>query len=285
MAVSLVIHALLFLWLGMRSTILPSTPTLTEITWLEPAAIPAPAVKAAPKTKERPIVVTPPQNPEHFVRKTSESDFAPRPQAKEASEDILQRKLAALERKATTTQASIADIVTPKAYGQPALASVPNDGPPSKSVSLDRRSGTSPRPITLGRSAPQRAMPATALGTVPERTAAPAKIEKTDSSARRIIDGMSLAGPVADRPLVSYRKPDYPDWAKSDGVEATLSLYFIVLPNGKVKENIVIERTSGFGDFDQNAIDALLAWRFEALKSGETGEQWGSITFNFRLAD
>jgi TonB family protein len=285
MVASIAIHVLLFLWLGTRHIILPSTQTLTEITWLEPAPIAPPAVKAAPIPKERPIVVTPAQTPEHFVRRTDESDFAPRPQAREASEDILHRKLAALERKATTTQASIADIMAPNAYGQPALASVPNDGPPSKSVSLDRRSGTSPRPITLGRSAPKRAMPASALGTVPERTAEPAKLEKTDSSARRIVDGMSLAGPVADRPLVSYRKPEYPEWAKNDGVEASLSLYFIVLPNGKVKENILIEKTSGFEDFDQNAINALLAWRFEALKSGETGEQWGSITFNFRLAD
>ena len=37
MVVSIAIHVLLFLWLGMRHTILPSTPTLTEITWLDPA--------------------------------------------------------------------------------------------------------------------------------------------------------------------------------------------------------------------------------------------------------
>jgi len=283
--VSLAIHALLFLWLGMRHTILPSTPTLTEVTWLDPAPPPPPAVKVAPQVKMKPILVTPPQNPEHFVRRTSESDFAPNPQAKDASEDILHRKLAALERKATTTQASIVDVMAPKVYDRPALAGVSSDGPPVKGVSLARQSGTSPRPIQLARSAPQRAMHAAALGSAPERAVAPAKIDKTDSSARRIIDGMSLAGPVADRPLVSYKKPDYPEWAKNDGVEATVSLYFIVLPNGKVKENILIEKTSGFEDFDQNAINALLTWRFEALRSGETGEQWGSITFNFRLAD
>jgi len=285
MVASLAIHILLLLWLGMRHTILPSTPTLTEITWLDPVTIQPPAV-AAPKQVEKRILVTLPQNPEHFVRRTNESDFAPRPQAEDAAEDLLRRKLAALERKANTAQASIADIIAPKAYGRPSLAGVPNEGPPAKgAVSLDRRSGTSPRAIQLARSAPQRAMSAAALGAVPERTIAPAKLERTDSSARRIVDGMSLAGPVADRPLVSYRKPEYPDWAKNDGVEATLSLYFIVLPNGKVKENILIEKTSGFEDFDQNAINALLAWRFEALRSGETGEQWGSIMFNFRLTD
>ncbi len=284
MGVSIAIHVLLFLWLGMRHTILPSTPTLTEITWLDPAPIPPPAV-AAPKPVAKRILVTPPQNPEHFVRKTDESDFAPKPQAREASEDVIRRKLAALERKANTAQASIADIAAPKAYDRPALAGVSSDGPAVKGVSLARQNGPSSRPITLGRAAPQRSAAPATIASAPERAVAPAKLDKRDSSARRIVDGMSLVGPVADRALVSYRKPDYPEWAKTDGVEATLTLYFIVMPNGKVKENIVIEKTSGFGDFDQNAIAALLAWRFEALKSGETGEQWGSITFNFKLSD
>ncbi len=283
MMASVAIHVLLFLWLGMRHTILPSTPTLTEITWLDPAPVPPPAV-AAPKPAAKRILVTPPQNPEHFVRKTDESDFAPKPQAREASEDIIRRKLAALERKASTSQASIADIAAPKAYDRPALAGVSSD-PAAKSVTLARQSGPSSRPITLGRTAPQRSAAPATIASAPERAVAAAKLDKKDSSARRIVDGMSLVGPVADRALVSHRKPDYPEWAKTDGVEATLTLYFIVLPNGKVKENIVIEKTSGFGDFDQNAIAALLAWRFEALKSGETGEQWGSITFNFRLTD
>ena len=284
MMASVAIHVLLFLWLGMRHTILPSTPTLTEITWLDPAPIPPPAV-AAPKPVAKRILVTPPQNPEHFVRKTDESDFAPKPQAREASEDIIRRKLAALERKANTAQASIADIAAPKAYDRPALAGVSSDGPATKGVSLDRQSSPSSRPITLGRAAPQRSAAPATIASAPERAVAPAKLDKRDSSARRIVDGMSLVGPVADRPLISYRKPEYPEWAKTDGVEASLSLYFIVLPNGKVKENILIEKTSGFEDFDQNAINALLTWRFEALRSGETGEQWGSITFNFRLTE
>lgn len=64
-----------------------------------------------------------------------------------------------------------------------------------------------------------------------------------------------------------------------------MNLYFIVLPNGKVKENILIQKTSGFSDFDKSAIEALRTWEFEPLKGGETGEQWGSITFNFRLSN
>lgn len=97
--------------------------------------------------------------------------------------------------------------------------------------------------------------------------------------------GMTLKGPVADRPILSYSAPIYPEWAKREAVEASVQLYFEVLPGGQVKENILVEKTSGFEDFDQNAIRALRTWRFEELAPGTTGEQWGSITMKYRLDD
>ena len=30
---------------------------------------------------------------------------------------------------------------------------------------------------------------------------------------------------------------------------------------------------------------AIVTWKFEALKAGSTGEQWGTVTFNYRLSD
>jgi len=42
----------------------------------------------------------------------------------------------------------------------------------------------------------------------------------------------------------------------------------------------------GFGGpFQDNARVALRGWRFEPLHAGRTGEQWGTITFHFRLRD
>jgi TonB family protein len=284
--VSLGVHALLFLLLALRHTIAPPPPALTEISWIDPVTIqpPVPTATVKPLIRaERLARPSPQQIPQHFVRRTTERDFTPRPQNRNAMEDLLERKSATMQR-STVMQASIADVAAPSALTRPSLASVPNDGASAKeAVSLTRREGPASSPITLARSEPRRTRPAE-LSSIPERTVAAAKIEKTDSSARRIIDGATLVGPVADRMLVSYRKPVYPEWAKSEGVEATLTLYFIVLPNGTVKENILIEKTSGFGDFDRNAIDALVAWIFEPLPRGETGEQWGSITFNYRLA-
>jgi len=90
-------------------------------------------------------------------------------------------------------------------------------------------------------------------------------------------------GPVADRPVLFHSLPNYPDWAKREAVEGSVTLYFVVRPNGSVKENVMIQKTAGFGDFDENARVALSRWRFEPLRGGRTGEQWGTITFHFRL--
>ncbi len=285
--ISIMIHALILLWLMLYRTIAPLPPAITEVTWIDPVTIQPPAVKV---TVDKPVqrvekrTTQPEQNPVHFVRKTEKNDFAPQPQTDQAVEDKLRRKLNAMER--TSDQPMrIADLVTPKTVGQPSLASLPNEEKKGEeAVKLSRRESTKDRPLQLTRSETVRTAPAMNLSKVPEKKIAPATIEKSDDSAsQRIIDGVRLVGPVADRELKSYRLPTYPEWAKSDGVEATVKLYFVVLPNGRVKENILIQKTSGFQDFDRNAIEALLTWRFEALKSGQTGEQWGSITFNFRL--
>ncbi len=285
--ISIAIHALILLWLMMYRTIAPPPPALTEISWIDPVTIQPPAVKATTMMPRqiKNFMPTPKQKPVHFVRKTNKSDFAPQPQDRRAVDDQLKSKLVTLERK-SQKQTRITDLVTPDAVGKPSLASVPNEGSTGKdAVKLTRQQSTKLSPVRLTRSETKRTMPAMTLSKVPEKTVAPAKIEKAESTARRILDGASLVGPVADRPLISYEKPVYPEWAKSDGVEASVNLYFIVLPNGKVKKNILVQKTSGFQDFDRNAITALLAWKFEPLERGKTGEQWGSITFNYRLSD
>jgi TonB family protein len=68
-------------------------------------------------------------------------------------------------------------------------------------------------------------------------------------------------------------------------VEGSVTIYFVVLPDGRVKENIMLQKTSGFSDFDDNALNALKMWRFKPLEGGATGEQWGTITFHYRLTD
>ena len=287
--VSVGIHALVVLWLILYRTVSPPSPALTEISWIDPVAIAPPKPSVTVKVT-RPAVrqelQSPKQTPAHFVRKTTTSDFAPQPQDRTVAEDKLKRTLSRMERKAVKSNTSISGIAQAEHLTKTSLASVPNkESVGQESIKLTREMKSSPNPVALTRiNHAVKAAPVT-LTKPPEQKVTQARIEDENSTAQRILDGARLVGPVADRPLISYSKPIYPEWAKNDGVEATVNLYFIVLPNGKVKENILIQKTSGFSDFDGSAIEALRTWQFEPLKGGETGEQWGSITFNFRLSN
>ncbi|MCB1184861.1 TonB family protein, partial [bacterium] len=42
---------------------------------------------------------------------------------------------------------------------------------------------------------------------------------------------------------------------------------------------------AGFQDFDDNAVAAIRQWRFAALTGNTAREQWGTITFRYRLHD
>ncbi|MCD6380585.1 energy transducer TonB [bacterium] len=99
------------------------------------------------------------------------------------------------------------------------------------------------------------------------------------------IPGMTLTGPASDRKIVSSLLPEYPRWALRDAVEATVKLHFVVLPNGNIKENILIKETSGYEEFDRNAAASILSWRFSALPAGGNEEQWGDVVFKYRLGN
>ena len=93
-----------------------------------------------------------------------------------------------------------------------------------------------------------------------------------------------IVGPLANRKIIHKIIPEYPEWAKRQGVDAAVSLHFVVLSNGKVKKTIYVERTSGYSKLDKLVTDALGQWVFVALERKFYGkEQWGVITFYFNL--
>ena len=282
--VSAAVHAAIILWMLLYRTVSPPPPAITEISWIEPAPVQVskPVAAARPKVeKKREKIPTPRQKQQHFVRKTSSSDFAPQPQMDRTADDRLRRKLSSMQDKALKKNTTIAGIADARNITRPRLASAPSSSSNNQSVQLDRKVESS-APAVLNRSQPVRKSSMN-ISRLPEKKVSRATIEESESTAKRILDGARLTGPVADRNLISHRMPQYPEWAKRDGVEASVSLYFIVLPSGEVKENILVQKTSGFSDFDDRAVAALRQWKFEPLSGGKTGEQWGSITFNFRL--
>lgn len=91
-----------------------------------------------------------------------------------------------------------------------------------------------------------------------------------------------ITGVLANREILKKVVPPFPKWAKMQGVSAAISLRFTVMENGTVKENVIIERTSGSLQWDQIVISALKNWQFAPLpKQGVREDQTGVITFKF----
>jgi TonB family protein len=241
---------------------------LTEISWLEPEVM-TPVVVAqevpAPEADPLPAVVAEIQAaPEPIMPDPGQSVAMVR----ERLETLRQQSAGALE---------VATTVTPHVSRETATvgALLPRAKPAVQNLERGGvRAVGAIQPLRRG-----QASVVEAAMTVPANSA------RTEPTAplMEILPGVSLAGQVQGRQLLSHPLPEYPDWAKRDGVEVVVQLYFTVLPEGRVKENILIERTSGYEDFDRRAREALAAWKFQELASGQSGEQWGRIAFKYRL--
>jgi TonB family protein len=226
-----------------------------------------------------------PQRDKQFERTLRRAEVEPTPQSSRTIQDVLNSRVATLQRQETEAapvRPLALDAPTPQAGMQ--LAEV-GDSPQAAPVDLHRKqSGAKPVPLVrAGTGLPSSSVPQLATVKAPkmEPRSKPQDVDRADV---RDLAGASIMGPIADRPVVHTQSPLYPDWAEYQGVEASVSLYFVVRPDGRIKENILVEKTSGFEDFDANAVSALRAWRFEALGPGSSGEQWGRITFHYRLS-
>ncbi len=290
MSVSFVAHALLLLWLVLHPVVTHDSEPVTEITLLEPGDLapssPAPA-PAAPRGPTTEGLAARSSAEQHFKRAAAKAEVEPDPQSSWAFEDRLQARLAAMQQSASSAGAGIATSKAPTSLFGSSPAVIAGGTGLGTPISLARGGGGGGSPLPLARGGGTGSAPS--LATVAEGRhgggEAPAPARASDATARRTVAGASITGPIADRPIVSYSVPVYPEWAKHDAVEGAVTLYFVVRPDGGVKENILVQKTAGFEDFDENARVALRAWRFKALSPGQSGEQWGTITFRYRLRD
>lgn len=289
MGSSVVLHVALMAWIVWARPAADLREELTEITFVgageaEPAGDPAPPPGAeAPRTSRGAEQAA--ATEEHFSREARPATSEPVPQSDTAVMDRLNARLAAIQNDAAMPLASGAGIGAPRAMWTAAPAAVGPGGGGSAPVALHRGGGVGSAPLSLARGSGSDRTAASAVGVTPATSAAqtPAGSKESDGAARRTLAGASLMGPIADRAIVHHVTPSYPDWAKRDGVEGAVTLHFVVRADGSVKENVLVQKTAGFGELDDNARAALREWRFEPLRAGQTGEQWGVITFHFRL--
>jgi len=287
MTISTFLHALLFLWIILQPATKNEAAPLTEVTFLEPGELDAPpaaAGRAVPSAEPRSGAAARTNQDQRFLRMDRKGDIALDPVAPVAS-DQLEARLASLQQTAVLAPAGTGTSVVPASLFGSGSVPMGTGGSPAVALTRSGGGGGSPLPLTRGVSGGAGIAPSTLPAAKSGGGGSAQAADVGDAAARRTVAGASLAGPIADRRVLSTVVPEYPEWAKREAVEGSVTLYFVVRTDGTVKENVVIQKTAGFGEFDDNARTALRAWRFEPLHGGRTGEQWGTITFHFRLRD
>jgi protein TonB len=78
-------------------------------------------------------------------------------------------------------------------------------------------------------------------------------------------------------------KPRYPDSARRQGIEGTVSLKVRVTERGAVEE-VQVEQSAGYPDLDRAAVEAVRRWGFSPARQGnQPMAVWVLIPVTFRL--
>lgn len=94
----------------------------------------------------------------------------------------------------------------------------------------------------------------------------------------------SMEGPLKYRKILKMEMPPYPRWAEEKGIETSVSVRIWVDPKGKVKDNMYLEKTSGYAEIDSLAMQYLARFIFVKIPDDQTQEdEWGVATFRFEL--
>ncbi|MCE5301252.1 MAG: energy transducer TonB [Spirochaetia bacterium] len=91
-----------------------------------------------------------------------------------------------------------------------------------------------------------------------------------------------ISGQISGRTITRKLAPQYPRWAEEQGIEAQVTISFSVRPDGSVKDNAYVDRTSGYPELDQLALEALQQFRWVSISSSD--DQSGMATFVYKLA-
>jgi TonB family protein len=91
-----------------------------------------------------------------------------------------------------------------------------------------------------------------------------------------------ITGQLSGRGILRKTAPQYPRWAEEQGIEAQVAVAFTVRSDGSVKDNLYIEKTSGYPELDDLAKEALTQFSFVSIPGSE--DQSGTAIFVFKLS-
>jgi TonB family protein len=112
-------------------------------------------------------------------------------------------------------------------------------------------------------------------------TPEPKKSLATENIVIEKQQALLIQGDIAGRQILVAKKPPYPRWAQEQGLEATVTIYFVVRSDGTVKDNLIVERSSNYPELDNLAKEALLQFKFAPIPGSD--DQSGYATFRFML--
>jgi len=143
------------------------------------------------------------------------------------------------------------------------------------------KGGTLSKGVVLSRT-PAKGSGLAGSGT--EEASSSSRVDKRVARKHRGKVIFEIMGPLSRRTVLYRERPSYPEWAEKEGIEAGVSVHFVVLSNGEVKDNIYVVKTSGYPVLDKLVMEALRNWKFAVLKGDIYGkEEWGVLTFYFSL--
>jgi protein TonB len=124
------------------------------------------------------------------------------------------------------------------------------------------------------------------LEQVPPRAAVPAENVAPEGGGGGVPGALGssagITGPLGQRRVLYTEVPEYPLWARREGVEASVRYRFWVAPSGEVIRVETLRR-SAYPDLEALGREALLRWRFAPLPPGRYEDQWGEVSIVWRL--
>ncbi len=160
-----------------------------------------------------------------------------------------------------------------------APAEVLQEATPQQSSRLARITSFLPTASESVQLQPRAAEPPPMMKKIEIAPPSPKRTASVQQEKKRTVE---IEGPLANRRVLSYDVPQFPDWAKQRNIiEAEVVILFYVDSEGNVLSDMRVEHTSGYGQLDRLSMDSLRNWKFVPISSSE--RQWGKITFRFIL--
>ncbi|BBL72723.1 energy transducer TonB [Methylogaea oryzae] len=149
----------------------------------------------------------------------------------------------------------------PKAEPQPAQPPKPiaKPLPPAAKASPARKPATPP-PVAIAGGDQTAPAPSAESQAAPSVAAA--------SAAASTANAAPLSPPRFDADYLNNPAPDYPEFARRQGVQGRVVVRVLVRADGSA-EKADVRTSSGHGELDEAALDAVRRWRFVPARRGE----------------